>query len=54
VLKPKKSGSVVDHAQAANLSDLNIQIAIVLGIYYVIMLVIAFLAHLLTWKYNDK
>jgi len=34
--------------------DLNVQIAIVLGIYFVIMLVIAYLAHILTKKYNDK
>lgn len=36
------------------MSDLNVQIAIVLGIYYAIMLVIAVLAHVLTKKYNDK
>lgn len=36
------------------MSDLNVQIAIVLGIYYAIMLVIAALAHVLTKKYNDK
>jgi hypothetical protein len=35
-------------------SDLNIQIAIVLAIYFAIMLVIALLAHVLTKKYNDK
>ena len=45
---------MVDHAQVASLSDLNIRIAIVLGIYFAIMLVIAFLAHVLTKKYNDK
>ena len=54
VNKPKNSGLQVDHAQVVNLSDLNIRIAIVLGIYYVIMLVIALLAHILTKKYNDK
>jgi hypothetical protein len=42
------------HALAVKLSDLNIQISIVLGIYMVIMLVIAVLAHVLTKKYNDK
>lgn len=42
------------HAQAAKLSDLNIQIAIVLGIYFAIMLLIAVLVHILTKKYNDK
>ena len=47
-------GLVMAHAQAAVLSDLNIQIAIVLAIYFAIMLVIAILAHLLTRKYNDK
>ena len=36
------------------MSELNIQIAIVLIIYFAIMLVIAFLAQLLTRKYNDK
>ena len=45
---------MVDHVQVVNLSDLNIQIAIVLGIYFAIMLVIAGLAHILTKKYNDK
>lgn len=35
------------------MSDLDIQITIVLVIYYAIMLVIAFLAHILTKKYND-
>jgi type III secretion system FlhB-like substrate exporter len=54
VNKPKNFGLQADHAQVANLSDLDIQIAIVLGIYFVIMLVIALLAHLLTRKYNDK
>ena len=51
---PKNFGLMVDHAQVASLSDLNIRIAIVLGIYFAIMLVIAFLAHVLTKKYNDK
>lgn len=36
------------------MSDLNVQIAIVLAIYFAIMLVIAFLAHILTKKYNDE
>ena len=36
------------------MSDLDIQIAMVLGIYFAIMLVIAVLAHILTRKYNDK
>ncbi len=54
VSRPKKSGSVEVHAQVAALSDLDIRIAIVLGIYLAIMLLIALLAHLLTKKYNDK
>jgi hypothetical protein len=41
-------------AQVAVLSDLNIRIAIVLVIYFAIMLAIAILAHVLTKKYNDK
>jgi hypothetical protein len=36
------------------MSDLNVQITIVLAIYFAIMLVIAILAHVLTKKYNDK
>jgi hypothetical protein len=45
---------MADHVLEANLSDLTIQIAIVLGIYFAIMLAIAALAHILTQKYNDK
>jgi hypothetical protein len=54
VNRPKNFGLLVAHAQVVNLSDLNIRIAIVLGIYFAVMLVIALLAHVLTKKYNDK
>jgi type III secretion system FlhB-like substrate exporter len=50
----KNFGLAADHARVATLSDLDIQIAIVVGIYLVVMLVFALLAHLLTKKYNDK
>jgi hypothetical protein len=50
----KNFGLTADHAQAVFLSDLDIQIAIVVGIYFAVMLVFALLAHLLTKKYNDK
>lgn len=45
---------MADHAQVAALSELEINIAIVLAIYFAIMLVIAILAHVLTRKYNDE
>lgn len=41
-----------DRVPEAALSDLNIQIAMVLAIYFAIMLIIALVAHLLTRKYN--
>jgi hypothetical protein len=44
----------VDHAPEAVLSDLDIQIAIILAIYFALNLGILWLVHTLTKKYNDK
>jgi hypothetical protein len=54
VTKPKNFGLVVDHAQVAALSELEINIIIVLAIYFALNLAILVLVHILTRKYNDK
>jgi len=54
VLRPRKSGLVADHAQEVNLSELEINIVIVLAIYFALNLAILWLVHILTRKYNDK
>lgn len=45
---------MVAHAQVAALSELHIKIAIVLAIYYALNLLILWLVHIFTKKYDDK
>ena len=52
--RPKKSGLAADHAQEVALSEVEINIIIVLAIYFAINLAILWLVHILTKKYNDK